>query len=73
MENLSLRITSFHITGETTTTGLPTVFVRLTGCLRCVYCDTAYAFEAVKNGYPRWLDTVAIYDTDFITSLEVSH
>ena len=44
---LSLRITEiFHsLQGETSTTGLPTVFVRLTGCpLRCHYCDTEYAF-----------------------------
>ena len=44
----SLRITEiFHsLQGESTTVGLPTVFVRLTGCpLRCNYCDTAYAFN----------------------------
>jgi 7-carboxy-7-deazaguanine synthase len=44
----SLRITEiFHsIQGESTTVGLPTVFIRLTGCpLRCQYCDTAYAFN----------------------------
>lgn len=43
-----LRITEiFHsLQGESTTVGLPTVFVRLTGCpLRCQYCDTAYAFQ----------------------------
>lgn len=43
-----LRITEiFHsLQGESTTVGLPTVFVRLTGCpLRCQYCDTAYAFS----------------------------
>ncbi|MDF1677673.1 MAG: 7-carboxy-7-deazaguanine synthase QueE [Legionellaceae bacterium] len=43
-----LRITEiFHsLQGESTTVGLPTVFVRLTGCpLRCQYCDTAYAFN----------------------------
>jgi 7-carboxy-7-deazaguanine synthase len=42
-----LRITEvFHsLQGEADTVGLPTVFVRLTGCpLRCQYCDTAYAF-----------------------------
>jgi len=44
----TLRITEiFHsLQGESTTVGLPTVFVRLTGCpLRCQYCDTAYAFH----------------------------
>lgn len=42
-----LRITEvFHsLQGESVTIGLPTVFIRLTGCpLRCQYCDTAYAF-----------------------------
>ena len=34
------------IQGESTSVGMPTVFVRLTGCpLRCQYCDTAYAFS----------------------------
>ncbi len=43
-----LRITEiFHsLQGETRSVGVPTVFVRLTGCpLRCGYCDTAYAFS----------------------------
>jgi len=36
----------YSLQGETRTVGLPTVFVRLTGCpLRCGYCDTAYAFQ----------------------------
>ena len=42
-----LRVTEiFHsLQGESTRVGLPTVFVRLTGCpLRCVWCDTEYAF-----------------------------
>lgn len=34
------------IQGETSYTGLPTAFIRTTGCpLRCVWCDTAYAFQ----------------------------
>ena len=43
-----LRISEIFLSlqGETSTVGLPTVFVRLTGCpLRCQYCDTAYAFS----------------------------
>lgn len=44
---IELRITEifFSLQGESNTVGLPTVFVRLTGCpLRCGYCDSAYAF-----------------------------
>lgn len=48
----TLRITEiFHsLQGESRTSGLPTVFVRLTGCpLRCHYCDTAYAFSGGES------------------------
>ena len=42
--------------GEARTAGIPTVFVRLTGCpLRCQYCDTAYAFE---GGEIKTLDAI---------------
>lgn len=47
-EPRKLRLTEiFHsLQGESRSVGVPTVFVRLTGCpLRCQYCDTAYAFE----------------------------
>jgi 7-carboxy-7-deazaguanine synthase len=54
----TLRITEiFHsLQGESKTVGIPTVFVRLTGCpLRCQYCDTAYAFD---GGELMELDTI---------------
>jgi 7-carboxy-7-deazaguanine synthase len=36
----------YSLQGEGDTVGIPTVFIRLTGCpLRCQYCDTAYAFH----------------------------
>jgi len=44
---VALRITEifFSLQGEASRVGLPTVFVRLTGCpLRCVWCDTTYSF-----------------------------
>ncbi|HEX8873936.1 MAG TPA: 7-carboxy-7-deazaguanine synthase QueE [Nitrosospira sp.] len=44
-ENLRISEIFFSLQGETSRVGLPTVFVRLTGCpLRCGYCDTEYAF-----------------------------
>jgi len=48
----SLRISEifYSLQGETSRVGLPTVFVRLTGCpLRCTYCDTAYAFTGGQS------------------------
>ncbi|WP_311971364.1 7-carboxy-7-deazaguanine synthase QueE [Pseudomonas baltica] len=54
----TLRITEvfYSLQGETRTAGLPTVFVRLTGCpLRCQYCDSAYAFS---GGTVRSLESI---------------
>ena len=51
-EALPLRISEifYSVQGETSRIGLPTVFIRLTGCpLRCTYCDTAYAFTGGQN------------------------
>jgi 7-carboxy-7-deazaguanine synthase len=40
----------YSLQGETSRVGLPTAFVRLTGCpMRCTYCDTAYAFSGGSN------------------------
>ena len=50
--NASLRIAEiFHsLQGESTRVGLPTVFIRLTGCpLRCVWCDTEHAFSGGES------------------------
>ncbi|MEQ8485950.1 MAG: 7-carboxy-7-deazaguanine synthase QueE [Pseudomonadales bacterium] len=64
-----LRITEIFLSlqGETAFVGLPTVFVRLTGCpLRCGYCDTAYAFS---GGSVLDLDTVL----DRVAAFRVRH
>ena len=66
-----LKITEifYSLQGETTYSGLPTVFIRLTGCpLRCSYCDTAYAFSGGKNiAMDDILKTVANYKTKYVT------
>jgi 7-carboxy-7-deazaguanine synthase len=67
----SLRLTEiFHsLQGETRTVGLPTVFVRLTGCpLRCQYCDTAYAFHGgKKHELDDIVAEVAKYNAHYVT------
>lgn len=60
----------FHsLQGESTRVGLPTVFVRLTGCpLRCGYCDTAYAFQGGENmSLEQILEKVASYGAKYVT------
>ena len=67
----TLRITEifFSLQGETSTVGLPTVFIRLTGCpLRCQYCDTAYAFSGGDIWtLTRILEQVASYGARYVT------
>lgn len=59
----------YSLQGETSRVGLPTVFVRLTGCpLRCTYCDTSYAFSGGKNmGIAQILEQVAHHQTRYVT------
>lgn len=66
----SLRISEiFHsLQGESTFSGLPTVFVRLTGCpLRCGYCDTSYAFRGGQSMQrEQILQRVAAFDARYV-------
>ena len=60
----------FHsLQGETSRIGLPTVFVRLTGCpMRCTYCDTEYAFSGGGNmQIADILAKVASFETKYVT------
>jgi 7-carboxy-7-deazaguanine synthase len=67
----SLRISEifYSLQGETSRVGLPTVFVRLTGCpLRCTYCDTTYAFTGGKTmSLQAVIDEVRNYPTPYVT------
>jgi len=66
----TLRLTEIFksVQGESSRVGLPTVFVRLTGCpLRCVYCDTAYAFHGgKKHSFEAIFDEVARLDAPYV-------
>jgi 7-carboxy-7-deazaguanine synthase len=70
-DDSTVRITEifYSLQGEARTVGLPTVFVRLTGCpLRCVYCDTEYAFSGGENmSIEAISEQVAAYSPRFVT------
>ena len=56
MDTLVINEIFYSIQGETSRSGFPTTFIRLTGCpLRCSYCDTEYAF---KNGSKMSFDEI---------------
>jgi len=67
----TLRITEifYSLQGESSRVGLPTVFIRLTGCpLRCGYCDTAYAFHGGKSlSLAAVIEAAAQYRTRYAT------
>ena len=67
----TIRITEIFnsLQGEARSVGRPTVFVRLTGCpLRCVYCDTEYAFHGGKSlPLTQVLEQVAQYSPRYVT------
>lgn len=67
----SLRINEifYSLQGETSRAGLPTAFIRLTGCpLRCTYCDTSYAFQEGETlTLPEILGKVAQFQPRYVT------
>ncbi|TEU23812.1 MAG: 7-carboxy-7-deazaguanine synthase QueE [Gammaproteobacteria bacterium] len=68
MVNLNINEIFYSLQGEAREVGLPTVFVRLTGCpLRCTYCDTEYAFKG-KNilSIDEILTEVKQYNTRYV-------
>lgn len=70
MADSGLRITEiFHsLQGEARTVGLPTVFVRLTGCpLRCHYCDSEYAFHGgERHSFEQIVEQVASFSAKYV-------
>jgi 7-carboxy-7-deazaguanine synthase len=66
-----LKITEifFSLQGEALTVGIPTTFIRLTGCpLRCQYCDTEYAFSGGEwMSFDDILQQVAANQTRYVT------
>ena len=69
MKSLIINEIFYSIQGETSRSGLPTYFIRLTGCpLRCTYCDTGYAFNAgSKMSFEEILSKLSRNTTKYIT------
>ena len=59
----------YSLQGESSRVGLPTIFIRLSGCpMRCHYCDTAYAFQGgVMMDMDDIMETIKKYNTHYVT------
>ena len=69
MSTLRINEIFYSIQGESSLIGMPTVFVRLTGCpMRCTYCDTAYAFhEGQQQEIEEVIQEIKNFDTNYVT------
>ena len=69
MTTLKINEIFFSLQGESSYIGIPTIFIRLTGCpMRCSYCDTAYAFHDGKNMTIQDIfEEISQYKTKYVT------
>ncbi len=69
MSTLRINEIFYSIQGESSRIGMPTVFVRLTGCpMRCTYCDTAYAFhDGQQKEIEEIIQEIKKFDTNYVT------
>ena len=69
MKSLIVNEIFYSIQGESLSSGLPTIFIRLTGCpLRCQYCDTSYAFtEGKKKTFEKIIEEIKNYNCTNVT------
>ncbi len=69
MKSIKINEIFYSLQGESSLIGIPTVFIRLTGCpMRCSYCDTTYAFHSGKNlSIDSILNKVNTFKTKFVT------
>lgn len=69
MTSLKINEIFYSIQGESSRIGLPTIFIRLTGCpMRCVYCDTEYAFNEGKNfNLDEIIESIKKFPSKYIT------
>ena len=68
MSTLRINEIFYSIQGESSRIGMPTVFVRLTGCpMRCTYCDTAYAFhDGQQKEIEEIIQEIKKFDTNYV-------
>ena len=69
MSTLRVNEIFYSIQGESSRSGLPTIFIRLTGCpMRCSYCDTAYAFhEGTNQKISEIIESIKKFSTKYVT------